>query len=236
MDSLCLDSVSETLKVYQKPGVFRYGTDAVLLARFAARHIGTSKQLRFCDLCAGTGIVGLMLCDGKPTLHGTLVEIDAEAAGLSVRSTHISGLDARVRTVCADIVHIREYFAPESFDFVTCNPPYMTADCGKMCGDDAITAARHEIYCTVSDVMNAASFLLPTGGSAYFVYRTERLAALMAASEAAKLAVKELVLVQTKASDTECRLMLCRAVKGAKAGMKTYVSSTQDILSPDNVT
>ena len=233
MDSICVDSVSDTLKVYQKPGVFRYGTDAVLLANFAARHITSAKPQHFCDLCAGTGIVGLMLCDGKKSLHGTLVEINAEASELSARSAQISGLDTRVNAVCADLVHVKDRFAPESFDFVTCNPPYMTAGCGKLCTDDAITAARHEIFCTVADVMNAASFLLPTGGSAYLVYRTERLAALMKAADAAKLAVKELVFVQTKASDAECRLVLCRAVKGAKAGMKTFVKTAKELLSPD---
>ena len=39
MESLKPEKVSETLTVYQKPGVFSYGTDAVMLARYVLKNV-----------------------------------------------------------------------------------------------------------------------------------------------------------------------------------------------------
>ena len=155
MDGLKPEKVSDTLTVYQKSGVFCYGTDAVLLVKNVLSYYKSLGGKIMCDLCSGTGIIPLMLCDSQQNLKASAVEINETACEISKMSANVSNLSGRVNIINGDIKEIRSIFPSESFDFVTCNPPYMTSDSGKMCTDDYKTIARHEILCNIYDVFAA---------------------------------------------------------------------------------
>ncbi len=229
MEEIRLDKVTETLSVYQRKGVFCYGTDAVLLVRFVEKYEKYLTKQKLCDLCAGTGIIPLMLCDAHKELTAALVEINADAAALSEKSAEVSGLSDRVTVKNADLKTVRTLFEPECFDLVTCNPPYMTASCGKMCGDDAITLARHEIACTVDDVFASAFYLLPTGGSLYMVYRTDRLSDLMAAAKNNRFEIKQMCFVRSGKAKETCELVLVKAKKQASVGMRVTACDVEKL-------
>lgn len=214
------DKVTETLTVYQQKGVFNYGTDAVLLADYVAEQVIALASKNMCDLCSGTGIIPLMLCDKFKGLTASAVEINPKAAELSVESAKVSGLKDKFTVYNRDLKNIREFLPTESFDFVTCNPPYMTADCGKMCENEDITLARHEIACNISDVFAAAFHLLKTGGCIYVVYRTDRLSSLMSAAKENRFEIKDMRLYKMKKNKDFCELVVCKAKKNAAEGMK----------------
>lgn len=213
------ERITDTLTVYQKQGVFSYGTDAVLLADYVGEQIGSFAGKTMCDLCSGTGIIPLLLCDRYPALSAHAVEINPEAAALSVQSAAESGLSARFTVHPRDLKEVKTFFSYEQFDFLTCNPPYMTGSCGKMCGHDAITLARHEIACTIYDVFAAAFYLLRTGGCLYLVYRTDRLSALMDAARKNRFEIKDICFYRLKVGSDRCDLLVCKAKKNAAEGM-----------------
>ena len=214
------ERVTETLTVYQQQGVFSFGTDAMLLAEYVSGQVGGTVGKKMCDLCSGTGILSLALCDRHPGLSAVAVEINPKAAALSERSAAASGLSDRFTAVCRDIKEVKDFLACEGFDFVVCNPPYMTADCGKLCANADITLARHEIACTVYDAFAAAFYLLRTGGCAYFVYRTDRLSALMDAARSARFEIKDMRFYKLRPGYDACDLVLCKAKKNAAPGMR----------------
>lgn len=214
------EKVTETLTVYQKTGVFCYGTDAVMLVDYVSEFLLAPHKKNMCDLCSGTGIIPLMLCDRFKGMRASLVEINPGAAALSEMSAKESGLDGNISVFNLDLKTVKEHFEPESFDFVTCNPPYMTADSGKMCDNEDITLARHEIACNISDVFAAAFHLLRTGGCIYLVYRTDRLSSLMSAAKENKFEIKDLRFYKMKNGSDFCELLVCKAKKNAKEGMK----------------
>ena len=51
-------------------------------------------------------------------------------------------------------------FGAASFDVVTCNPPYMTADHGLTNPHLPKAIARHEVLCTLEDVIAQTSRVL----------------------------------------------------------------------------
>lgn len=220
MDSLKLEKISDTLFVYQKDNVFSYGTDAVILSNYVKRSVKTLKDKKLCDLCSGTGIIPLMLCDAEPTLKCVGVEISSDACEISKMSAEKSNLDTRFECINADIKEIQNHFAPEEFDFVTCNPPYMKADSGKMCESDYKTIARHEILCNIDDVFKAAFYLLRTGQHLFIVYRADRLSSLFRAAHNNKFEIKDLCTVISKDIPSEIKLVLCKATKNASEGLK----------------
>ena len=83
MDNLKLETVSPTLSVYQKSGVFCYGTDAVLLSKYVLNFYKSMNGKKMCDLCSGTGIIPLLLCDSNPDIQTYGVEINANACEIA---------------------------------------------------------------------------------------------------------------------------------------------------------
>ena len=219
------ERITDTLTVYQQQGVFSYGTDAVLLADYVSEQVANFSGKTMCDLCSGTGIIPLLLCDRYPDLSAHAVEINPNAAALSEQSAAESGLSARFTVHRRDLKEVTSFFSCEQFDFLTCNPPYMTANCGKMCENSDITLARHEIACTIYDVFAAAFYLLRTGGCLYLVYRTDRLSALMDAARKNRFEIKDICFYRLKPDHPRCDLLVCKAKKNAAEGM-TVSSST----------
>lgn len=183
------------LKIIQDTRGFCYGIDAVLLADFA-KAAPSSATL---DLCSGNGIVALLLA-GK-TMANKIVglEIQSDAAQLAKRSIALNHLEERVRMVCGDVKDAVRLFGKASFDVVTCNPPYMSGGCGLTNAADAKAIARHEILCTLEDVISAACQLLRPGGRLYMVHRPERLVDLLYLMRSFGLEPKRLRLVHPSA-------------------------------------
>ena len=220
------EKVSETLTIYQQKGVFSYGTDAVMLAKYVISSVRALDGKSMCDLCCGTGIIPLMLCDYSKGVVCTGVEINGKACELSRMSAEVSGYSNRFTAVNADIKDYKTLFRPEQFDFLTCNPPYMTADCGMMCGDDSKTIARHEVLCNIDDVFRAAYYLLRTGADIYIVYRTDRLASLFKAAENNRFQIKEMTFALSSEPPSQTKLVVCRAKKGAAEGLSVSAANT----------
>lgn len=222
MDNACglkLENVTADLKIYQKSGVFCYGTDAVILAKYvrgAEKYFSSKKML---DLCSGTGIIPLMLLSLEPKLSfAHAIEINSEAVSLSVMSAKESGLDGRFECICDNLKNIKQHFSDGVYDFLTCNPPYMSNTSGKLCNQDYKTIARHEIECTLNDIFSAAFYLLKTGGSFYVVYRPDRLSYLFECAHNNRFEIKNMTFVHSKIDKEPC-LVVCEAKKQAKSGI-----------------
>ena len=165
----------------------------------------------------------MLLCDKSQGLTAKGVEINEDACKISSMSAEISNLTDRVTFTNGDIKNIREIFKPEEFDFVTCNPPYMTATSGKMCTEDYKTIARHEILCDIYDIFKAAFYLLKTGGNIFIVYRSDRLASLFSAAKENRFQIKEMYSFVSGNTPALSKLTVIRASKDASEGMKHYI-------------
>jgi len=65
-----------------------------------------------------------------------------------------------VKIVCGDIKNSVEMFGASKFDVVVTNPPYMNQGGGLLNISDTKAISRHEIKCTLEDVIKASSKLL----------------------------------------------------------------------------
>ena len=155
------EKLSETIQI-AIDDTHRFGTDAFLLEHFAAvRGIDS-----VCDLCAGCGIIGLlMLRRERPPQSVTAVEIAPDAVELMRQTAEISSL-THFAPLRGDLREIRTLLPAHSFRLVTCNPPYFPAGSGYLCPEDSRRRARHEQKesCTIGEVCDAATWLLQYGG------------------------------------------------------------------------
>ncbi len=159
------------LKIIQKTKGFCFGVDAVLLASFA----DVKRNDRVADLGTGTGIISILLAGKTQAKCLSGLEIQPEMSEMAERSILLNSLQDRVRIICGDIKKSREFFAPSSIDVVVSNPPYMSKGGGLVNPNDAKAISRHEIMCTLEDVIAAGSGMLVPGGQLAMVHRPERL-------------------------------------------------------------
>ncbi|MBQ7793764.1 MAG: tRNA1(Val) (adenine(37)-N6)-methyltransferase [Clostridia bacterium] len=184
-----------SLVLIQKKNGFRFGTDAVLLADFA-KDIHSKCTL---DLCTGSGIVPILLSQKSNAERIVGLEIQEDIYEMSCRSIEKNLLNSRVELVCGDLKNITSHFPKRSFNLVTCNPPYMKCGSGIKCDDFSKHIARHEIACTLEDVIKAAEAMLCVGGHFCMVHRPSRLADIMELMRKYSIEPKRLRLVLPKA-------------------------------------
>ena len=201
-------------QIIQNPEKFCFGMDAVLLTGFA--HAREEDMLL--DMGTGTGIIPILMEAKYKCAHLTGLEIQEESADMARRSVAINGLSTKIDIVTGDIKEAGSIFKSASFDCVTCNPPYMIGKHGITNPDAPKAIARHEILCTLEDVVSQAAKLLKPGGHFFLVHRPFRLAEIMTTLTRYKLEPKRMQLVYPFV-DKEPNMVLLEAVRGGKSRM-----------------
>ena len=166
-----VDDLQNGFFVIQDPEKFCFGMDAVLLSGFAR----VKKGETVLDMGTGTGVIPILLRSRTEGKHFTGLEIQAECAEMAGRSVSYNGLEQDVNIVQGDIKEAAEIFGAASFHVVTCNPPYMIGKHGLQNSFMPKAIARHEILCTLEDVVSQASRVLKDKGRFYMVHRPFRL-------------------------------------------------------------
>lgn len=158
-------------KVIQNKDGFCFGSDAVLLARFAK----LKKGSRVLDMCTGTGIIPVLLWGMNELAGIDAVEIVPEVSDMAKRTMELNLLSDKIHVHCGDLKNAKEMFGAHAFDAVTCNPPYMNAGGGIVNPKDKLALARHEIACTLDDVVRCAKSVLKPTGKLFMVHRSDRM-------------------------------------------------------------
>ena len=149
--------------------------DAVLLSGFA----NVKSKERVLDLGTGTGIIPILLEAKTKGEHFTGLEIQPESADMARRSVELNHLELKIDIVTGDIKDASKYFGASSFDVITTNPPYMIGNHGLQNLQDAKTIARHEILCTLEDILRESAKILRPKGRFYMVHRPFRLSEIL---------------------------------------------------------
>lgn len=168
-----LDDIQiKSIHLIQKKSAFRFGVDAVLLANFAEIKRGST----IVDLCSGTGIIPFIIAGKKEPQKIVGIEIQSEMVDMAKRSVIYNKLQDKIEFISGDLKDEELLDSLREVDVVTVNPPYKLRNSGLVSADDKNAIARHEICCTLDDVIKASKLLLKDNGKLYMVHRPERLA------------------------------------------------------------
>ena len=201
--------------IIQDPKRFCFGIDAVILSGFAEVKKGENVM----DLCTGTGIIPILLEAKTEGSHFTGLEIQEESVEMARRSVRLNGLEDKVTIDFGDVKNTEALYRASSFDVVTVNPPYMNEGGGLKNGYSPKTIARHEVLCSLEDVVDAAARLLVHQGRLYMVHRPHRLTDIMVTLRNHRLEPKRLRFVHSYA-DREPVMLLVEAVSNGKPMVK----------------
>lgn len=206
----------EGRKIYQDSDWFSFSLDSILLARFA-RVLPRDK--RILDIGTGTAPIPLIL-SLYTKAKITAVEIQPEVASLAAESVAYNGLEDQITVCNQDILHYCEITESDTFDLITCNPPYFeVTETSYKNRDQHKTLARHEESLSLEEVLKVSKKLLKNGGRLAIVHETRRLLDLFTLFRTYGIEPKRLQLVYSK-MEKESNLCLLEGVKHGKTGMK----------------
>ncbi|MBU5313200.1 tRNA1(Val) (adenine(37)-N6)-methyltransferase [Tissierella carlieri] len=202
-------------KIIQNKNKFSYGTDAIFLSHFA------KSKGKVVDLGTGTGIIPLRLYakDKVDIIYG--VEIQEEVADMAKRSIELNNLEEKIIILNMDLKELPEKFGRNTIDTITTNPPYMKAGGALVNPEENFAISRHEIACTLEDIIKVSEYLLKPLGKFYMVHRPDRLVDIIYSLRKYKLEPKYIRFVQPK-STKKPNLVLIEAVKTGKPDLKFY--------------
>lgn len=198
------------LKIGQPKSGYRFSLDPLLLCDFAPK--GSETLL---DLGSGCGIIPLVMARRSAAKSIVAVEFQPRMAALAARNVAGNGLTERVAVLEADIHDLAAHCSANSFDLVMGNPPYRRAGTGKTSPRSGRDLARHESSATLTDFLTVAKHMVKPGGSICFIYHPERLAELLGAALALKLAPARLQLVHGELS-LPARMFMIELFKGRR--------------------
>lgn len=200
------------LRIIQNSKKFCFGMDAVLLSGFTRVKEGEIVL----DLGTGTGIIPILLESKTKGKHFSALEIQEESASMARRSIILNKQEDKIDIITGDIKEASKIYGAASFDVITTNPPYMTGNHGLVNSNSGKAVARHEICCTLEDVIRESSKVLKENGRFYMVHRPFRLAEIIVTMSKYKLEPKRIRLVYPYI-DKEPNMVLIEGIKGGKA-------------------
>ncbi len=203
-------------EIIQNPERFCFGIDAVLLSDF----VKVKKGETVLDMGTGTGILPILLAGKTPGKHYTGLEIQKESADMARRSVVHNQLDTIIDIVSGDIKEAAEIFKPAFFDVILTNPPYMLGQHGLQNENEAKTIARHEVLCTLDDILRECSKLLQESkGRFYMIHKPFRLAEILLKMNNYKIEPKRIQFIHPYV-DKEPTMVLIEGIKGGKSRVK----------------
>lgn len=204
----------KNLKIIQDPEMFSFSLDSVLLPNFITINKNINKVL---DIGTGNGPIPLILSTKtKAQIIG--IEIQEEVSNLAKESIKINNLEKQITIINNDIKN--EPFENESFDIITCNPPYFAVEKdSKFNKNDYKTIARHEINLNLDEIFKIAKKILKNNGIIGLVHRPERLIDILQTMRKYNIEPKKIRFVYPK-KNKEANILLIEGKKNGNKGLK----------------
>lgn len=187
--SIKREPIGEGRYIYVSPH-HTFGTDAVLLANFAK----AKQNDKLVDLGTGCGIIAFLLLRDKRCQTAFGVDISSEAIHLAENTKQDFDFE-NFTPVLSDLKDLKGKVPFGCNTLVICNPPYKAPGAGIKNPDGVKSVARHEVECTLEDIIAVSAKLLQTGGRLCMCQRPERLAEMMDLMRKYKVEPKRLRLV-----------------------------------------
>lgn len=202
--------------IYQDTDMFSFSLDSVLLPNFITINKGITNIL---DIGTGNAPIPLILST-KTDASITAVEVQPEVFNLAKKSVEENNLEKRINVICDDINNLYNDLESDSFDIITCNPPFFKVNKNSnLNNSDYKTIARHEVKLNLSQLLKISRKLLKNNGILGIVHRPDRLTDILVEMRSNNIEPKKIRLVYPRIGE-EANILLIEGTKNGNVGLK----------------
>lgn len=205
----------DSLKIVQNSNYFNFSLESVMIPRFCV----LKNNMKIIDFCTGNAPIPMILSTlTDSNIIG--VELQKEIYNLAVQSIKINNLEDRITLLNMNVLDIFNVYETDSFDLITCNPPYFRVNEFSNLNNNMIKSiARHEIEIKLEDICRISKKLLKNNGSLVLVHRTDRLSEIINMLLKYNLQPKRIRFLYPKELENS-NLVLIDARKNGNIGLK----------------
>ncbi len=177
------------------------------------------NNMKIIDFCTGNAPIPMILSTlTDSNIIG--VELQKEIYNLAVQSIKINNLEDRITLLNMNVLDIFNVYETDSFDLITCNPPYFRVNEFSNLNNNMIKSiARHEIEIKLEDICRISKKLLKNNGSLVLVHITDRLSEIINMLLKYNLQPKRIRFLYPKELENS-NLVLIDARKNGNVGLK----------------
>lgn len=204
------------LKIYQNTDMFSFSLDSILLPNFVTLNKNIKNIL---DIGSGNAAIPLILSTKTDAII-TGIEIQKESYKLGKKSIEYNKLENKINFINDDIKEYYKKIESDSFDTITCNPPYFKVnDKSRFNNSDYKTIARHELFLNLEDLFIIAKKLLKNNGNIAIVHRPERLIEIIEEMKKNNIEPKKIQFIHP-GKEKQANILLIEGIKNGKPGLK----------------
>ena len=202
--------------IFQDTDYFKFSLDSVLLANFVTIN---KRDKMILDIATGNAPIPMLLSfRTNAKIYG--VEIQKVIYNLGVISINENNMKDQIKLINDDAKNLVNKFDSDTFDVITCNPPYFDTNNSLFENVNSVKAiARHEKLLNLDDIFTISKRVLKTNGRLAMVHRTERLTQILDIASKYGFMAKKIRFIYPK-ENRNSDLMLIEFVKGGKKGLK----------------
>lgn len=206
----------DNMKIIQNTDMFSFSLDSVLLANFVSLNKNITNVL---DIGCGNAPIPLILST-KTSASITGVEIQPDVYDMAKRSVSINNLSDRINIINDDINDYVNNVESDSFDVITCNPPFFKVNPGSNFNESEYKViARHEVKLDLNQLFRISRKLLKNGGVVSIVHRPDRLIDIISVMRENNIEPKRLRFIYPK-EGRKCNMILVEGSKNGNSGLK----------------
>lgn len=224
----------KNLKIFQNTDWFKFSLDSVLLPNFVTI---TTKTKKILDLGTGNAPIPLILSTRTSTKI-LAVEIQKDIYELAKKTVDYNNLNSQIELLNIDMRDLVKMYDSDTFDLITCNPPYFRYDEKKshINENEHKVIARHEKCINLEDIVLIAKKLLKNNGSLALVHRTDRLLDIIKIMNDNNIEIKKIQFVYSK-PNIDAEMVLIEGRKNGNTGLKVlkpiYVYDENGLYTED---
>ena len=209
------DLLGFDMKIVQDTDYFNFSLDSVLLYNF----LKLKKNMKVIDICTGNCPIPLLLSK-KIENKIYAVEIQKEVFELGKESIEINNLQDKIELLNIDAKELTNKFETDTFDLITCNPPYFKINDETKKNDNKVKSiARHEIMINLDDIIKLSRKLLKNNGSLVLLHRPERLNDIIVLMNKYNISPKRIQFIYPK-ENTDSNMILIEGTKNGNNALK----------------
>ncbi|MEA2104046.1 MAG: methyltransferase [Candidatus Cloacimonadota bacterium] len=168
------DLLYNDLKIFQHKNGYRSSEDSLILQDCILNYTSKNFLGNAFEFGTGCGIISILLAAKRENISLTSIEVQSSLYELAEKNVKYCELSPKITLIHMDGRNVAKKFSPGTFEIAFSNPPFFEPNEGRLSPIRERQIAKHEILCSLVDILDIFSYLLKLDGMGFVIYPKTR--------------------------------------------------------------